>query len=39
MTKLKDGAVPIGICGLLKRESLEDVDAGFAFLPEFRGKG
>jgi RimJ/RimL family protein N-acetyltransferase len=31
--------VPIGICGLLKRESLPDVDIGFAFLPEFCGQG
>ena len=30
---------PVGICGLLKRDSLEDVDVGFAFLPGFRGKG
>jgi ribosomal-protein-alanine N-acetyltransferase len=29
----------IGICGLLKRESLTDVDIGYAFLPQFRGKG
>jgi RimJ/RimL family protein N-acetyltransferase len=29
----------IGICGLLKRDSLEDVDIGFAFLPEARGQG
>ena len=29
----KDGGEPIGICGLLKRDSLEDVDVGFAFLP------
>lgn len=29
----------IGICGLIKRESLEDVDLGFAFLPDHRGKG
>ena len=39
LTKLKDGDVPIGICGLLKREALEDVDVGFAFLPQFSGKG
>ena len=39
LTKLKDDAVPIGICGLLKRASLKDVDVGFAFLPKFRGKG
>jgi len=39
LTKLKDGGVPIGICGLLKRETLQDVDIGFAFLPEFWSKG
>lgn len=30
---------PIGICGLLKRDSLPNPDVGFAFLPEFRGQG
>jgi len=30
---------PIGICGLLKRDALEDVDVGFAFLPPFWSKG
>ncbi len=29
----------IGICGLLKRDTLEDVDIGFAFLQAFWGKG
>ncbi len=29
----------IGICGLLKRDSLPDPDVGFAFLPAFRGQG
>lgn len=29
----------IGTCGLIKRESLEDVDIGFAMLPEYEGKG
>ena len=33
--ELKDSGVPIGICGLLKRDSLPDVDVGFAFLPKF----
>ena len=33
-----DGSV-IGICGLIKRETLQWVDVGFAFLEEFRGKG
>lgn len=36
---LRDGGVPIGMCGLLKRESLEDVDLGFAFLPEHWSQG
>ena len=35
---LKDGT-PLGMCGLIKRDSLEDVDIGFAFLPAFRGRG
>ena len=39
LVELKDGGVPAGICGLLKRDSLDDVDLGFAFLPAFRGKG
>lgn len=29
----------IGMCGLLKRDSLDDVDLGFAFLPTARGQG
>lgn len=39
LTEIKGEGVPVGICGLVKRDSLEDVDIGFAFLPEFRGKG
>ncbi len=31
--------MPIGICGLIKRAGLDDVDIGFAFLPDFRAKG
>ena len=34
----EDGA-PTGICGLVKRDTLEDADVGFAFLPRFRGMG
>ncbi len=30
---------PIGMCGLLKRATLEDADLGFAFFPEFWGNG
>ena len=39
LTSLKEGGVPIGICGLLKRESLADPDLGFAFLPAYWSKG
>lgn len=30
---------PIGICGLLRRDTLPDVDIGFAFLDRHRGHG
>jgi ribosomal-protein-alanine N-acetyltransferase len=36
---LKDSLTPIGMCSLIKRDLLEDVDIGFAFLPGFSGKG
>jgi RimJ/RimL family protein N-acetyltransferase len=39
LTELKGEGVPIGICGLVKRDFLADVDIGFAFLPGFWGKG
>ncbi|MGE0129521.1 MAG: GNAT family N-acetyltransferase [Blastocatellales bacterium] len=39
LTELKDDGAPIGICGLIKRDALEDVDIGFAFLPKFWAKG
>jgi RimJ/RimL family protein N-acetyltransferase len=39
LTVLREGEIPIGICGLLKRDSLEDVDVGFAFLPRYWSKG
>lgn len=39
LVELKPGGPPIGICGLVKRETLEWVDVGFAFLEAFRGKG
>jgi RimJ/RimL family protein N-acetyltransferase len=39
LVELKVAGLPIGICGLIKRDSLEDVDIGFAFLPQFWGKG
>ena len=39
LVELKDTKVPIGMCGVLKRESLPDPDLGFAFLPQYWGKG
>jgi len=30
---------PIGMCGLIRRDTLPDVDVGFAFLARFRGAG
>jgi RimJ/RimL family protein N-acetyltransferase len=39
LTVRKEDEAPIGICGLLKRESLADVDVGFAFLPRYWSKG
>ncbi|MBC8770415.1 GNAT family N-acetyltransferase [Arenibacter sp. BSSL-BM3] len=35
----KTDQVKIGACGLYDREGLEGIDIGFAFLPEYEGKG
>jgi len=39
LTLLKGSQIPIGICGLVKRDSLKDVDIGFAFLPQYWRQG
>jgi RimJ/RimL family protein N-acetyltransferase len=39
LVSLKDDGTPIGSCGLIKRDTLPDVDIGFAFRPPFWGKG
>ncbi len=36
---LKDTDEPVGMCGLVRREGLEDADIGFAFLTRHTGKG
>lgn len=36
--RLPDRA-PMGLCGLIRRDTLPDVDAGIAFLPEYWGQG
>ncbi len=38
VSRRADG-VAMGMCGLLKRDVLPDVDLGYAFLPEFWGQG
>jgi len=30
---------PMGMCGLIRRDTLPEVDLGYAFVPEFRGRG
>lgn len=39
LVETKNDKIPIGMCGLIKRDHLENPDIGFAFLPEFAGKG
>lgn len=39
MVELKGDKQPIGMCGLLKRDTLDHPDIGFAFLPEHHGQG
>jgi ribosomal-protein-alanine N-acetyltransferase len=39
LVEQKDSGLPIGMCGLLKRDVLEHVDIGYALLPEFWSKG
>ena len=36
---IKETQESIGICGIVKREGLEDVDIGFAFFEQFMGMG
>lgn len=36
---LQNNLLPVGMCGLIKREQLDQPDLGFAFLPEYTGKG
>lgn len=36
---LKESGAPIGMCGLIRRDTLDDVDIGYAFLPRYWSKG
>jgi RimJ/RimL family protein N-acetyltransferase len=39
LVELKADATPIGICGIIKRDTLPDADIGFAFLPSYWNQG
>ena len=39
LVETKDPVVSIGMCGILKRDTLDHPDIGFAFLPEYCGQG
>ncbi|AZL84778.1 N-acetyltransferase [Aliivibrio salmonicida] len=39
LVMLTESKTPIGMCGLLKRDELEFPDLGYAFLPQYCGKG
>lgn len=39
MVELAGTGEKLGICGLVKREGLTDIDIGFGFLPEYRSQG
>lgn len=39
LAELKSTETAIGMCGLIKREGLDDIDIGFAILPEYAGQG
>ncbi len=38
-SQITDPISQIGICGFVRRPGLDDPDIGFAFLPQFEGKG
>ena len=39
LAELRATGEAAGMCGLLKRDHLEDADLGYAWLPAFRGRG
>jgi RimJ/RimL family protein N-acetyltransferase len=39
IVKLKEDNTSIGMCGLIKRDWMDYVEIGYAFLAEYRGKG
>ncbi len=39
LVELKETKLPLGMCGLVKRDGLTDADVGFAFFPAYWSKG
>lgn len=39
LVEFKEGGPAIGICGMIRRDTLPDPDIGFAFLPQYWSKG
>lgn len=39
LVRRQQGQVAMGMCGLKKRDFLDDVDLGYAFLPRYAGQG
>lgn len=39
LVQRKSDQAKLGLCGLVKRKELPEVDLGYAFLPEFLGRG
>ena len=39
LVERKEDRLPVGMCGLIKRDGLDDADIGFAFLARHRGQG
>lgn len=39
LVERRDDGAPLGLCGLIRRDTLPDVDIGFALAERFRGQG
>ena len=39
LVQRKEDGEPIGLCGLIKRDTLDDIDLGYAYLPPYWGRG
>jgi RimJ/RimL family protein N-acetyltransferase len=39
MVQHRESGTPMGMCGLIKRDTLPEVDLGYALVPEFWGQG